>query len=314
MKRPTSTIVAVIGLVVAALPACVADDPVSPDEDNVEDPSDWLGHGELLPAPDYEAVADSTYTTTVAEAGGPETAEDWVAVDTFELALDEASGELWRALPGVVADEFPGMTEAERNAMISDFQDAVATAHLMRESSTDPENCVEIYETQDGGATGTWTPLCEDELAPEVEGAVPALVGAVVVRVAFVAGRWAVRRAAPHVARFVTQRALPAARVAAGRAVQAVRAAMPVVRMRAGQAAMWARQQAGAGWAYVKQRYQQARWWQRALAWEALFEAHNVYSWAHEQLFGTPETAEEEAAIELLRGDDPGSLDVVFDL
>ena len=270
-----------------------------------------LGAGALLPGPDYEAAQDPTYRDTIALSGGPATSADWQALDTFEVALNEASGELWRSLPGIVAEEFPSMTEGERNLTISDFQDAVATATLMRESSTSP-GCVEIYQSQDGGATGMWTPLCDHDFGPGVEGAVPAIVAAVAVRVAWVAGRWLVKRAAPVVARFVTQRALPAVRAAAGRAVSAVRAAMPVVRMRAAQIGMWARQQAGAGWNFVKQKYQQAKWWQRFAFEEAVSNVGDAYRWAHQQLFGATETTTTEAT--RLINERPESLDAVFDL
>jgi hypothetical protein len=293
-----------------------AEDPIGEGDENVEDP-DYLDYGELLPGPDYQAVGDATYDQTVIEEGGPITPADWAALDEFEAAMDEAANTAYLSLPTFVAEEFPGLTEAERNQMISDFQAAVATGFLMRDDPYSPE-CVEIYAENELTGELEWQPICDGELGPEFRGRVLKLVREVGARAW--QGRHQLKAAAVNVGNWATRQAGNVRRVA-GQVVQHVKNGATAAAMRAGQLAAAARMYAAQGWNAVKQKYAQAKWWQKAVvqfaAWEGGFwAAENVIGWVSNQLFGGTETAEEDAVQELLRrsAEDTTGIDVLFDM
>lgn len=315
MNRQSAWVLGV-AVLAASITGC-AEDPIGEGDENVEDGSGYLDYGELLPGPDYEAIGDATYDQTVVEEGGPTTTADWDALSEFELAMDEAANTAYLSLPTFVAEEFPGMTEAERNQVISDFQAAVATGFLMRDDPYSAD-CVEIYAENELTGELEWQPICDGDLGPEFEGRVLKLVREVGKRAW--QGRHQLKAAAVNVGNWATRQAGNVRRVA-GQAVRHVKEGAAAAAMRATQVAAQARMYAAQGWNAVKQKYSQAKWWQKAVvnfaAWEGGFwAAENVIGWVTNQMFGGTETATEDAVQEALRhgADDGAGIDALFDM
>lgn len=312
MRTKHTALLALVMLASSTM-ACT-DDSITKGNENIETGNDILNYGELLPGPDYQASNDPAYRQTIMEQGGPTSPSDWTALDRFESAMDDASSVAYRSLPTFVAEEFPGLTESERNALIGDFQAAVATGFRMRDKPNSAD-CVEIYATNNAG-TLEWQPVCDGQFGPEFKGRIGKIVRWLGERAW--QGRDAVKTAAVSVANFATRQAGNARRIA-GEVVRVVKDNVVAAGNRAAQMAGAARMYAGQGWNYVKQKYAQANFWQKlvveSVAWEAgEYVVGGVYNWFNRQLFGGPTETQTTDAARSLGGDSNANIDVLFDM
>lgn len=320
MKTMKATALLITTTLVASTMSGCATDGVGEGDENVEE-DDFLGYGEMLPGPDYAVSEDPTYDFVVASQGGPETPEEWATLDDLELALDEAARETWIQLPGWIQSEFPDLTEAERNQLISDFQDAVAVAQVMRDDPYSTE-CVEMYVEDPDTGQVDWVPVCDSDLGPEFDNRIGKIVRWVASKSE--AGRAAVRKAANYVGRVATNAASQArvaagqvankVRTVAGQVAQNVKEGAAAVAMRAGQVRDWAREQAGKGWKFVKEKWVD---WVVAGAVGGFIgqPGADLYNYLKKNLFGG-ETSTTTTTTPLLFGDEDGNvnLDVLFDI
>jgi hypothetical protein len=306
-------------LLASTMSGCATDE-IGEEDENVED-DEFYGYGVMLPGPDYAAADDPSYDFVVATQGGPQTPEDWATLDELELALDEAARETWVQLPGWISTEFPELTEAERNQLISDFQDAVAVAQVMRDDPYSAE-CVEMYVEDPDTGQVDWIPVCDSDFGPDFEQRLGKIVRWVVQKSE--AGRQAVRAAAGYVGRVATNAYQGARQVAgqvaervrtvAGQVAQNVKAGAAAIAMRAGQVWMWAKENAAKGWKFVKEKWVD---WVVAGAVGGFIgqPGADLYNYLKKNLFGG-ETSTTTTTTPLLLGDENGNvnLDVLFDM
>jgi hypothetical protein len=306
---------------VLALCASACTDDINDGDEPATGDEAWLDYGELMPGPDYDRNEDQTYLDLVASGEGPQTHEEADSQALFEQGMVEASQDIWLALPTITADEFPQLTAAERDQIISDYQGLVALGALIDDSGEDPD-CVEIFATDEATGEPTWQPLCIYAEGPDIRGNWVAGAARLVTAVAKPVGRWVVKKAAPAVGRFAT-RQFQNAKVYAGAAVKYVRMQLPVVKMAAYKAATWAKNQAVAGYANVKNFYKAAS--QYRLVKIAKFVATGyavdagvaVVNWLYQKAFGGPtETTTQQArSIQmLLDGSSSANPDLLFDV
>jgi hypothetical protein len=298
--------VAALALVTSACTDDVndTDDPATGDEV-------YLDYGELIPGPDYERLEDPTYLAMMETEGGPQGPADEASAQLFEQGMDEWGREQWTVLPTLTADEFPELTTAERDAIISDYQGLVAFSELLRDDGS--SDCLEVFATNPETGEPEWQPFCDESAGPDVKAA---WAQRLVQSVAKPVGRWVVKKAAPAVANFARNQ-FNRAKNLSGAAVKYMRMQYPIIKMKALQAAGWVKQQAQMGYTYVKKHYKAALVAATVAAWGGFWKAAggDMYNCVSQKLWGMTETSTTTTATALLVGvDGGGNTDVLFDI